>query len=198
MLYDHNDYMIVDGVIGLSKAFGRNIVAEGVETTEHGLMLLLMGCENAQGYAISRPLPAGKFFKWLYEQYEAEPQWLAYSSKNYTPQETQINLLLLAFNAWTNLFKENIYSPSHEAKTWPTLNPSQNLSVNWVVRVKHSGIFNSDWLNQINETIETSLKIAKEIQLLYMNDEIDLGRQQMVQFEQSTDKLLNLVSNIAK
>ncbi len=49
VLEDPSDYAIIDAVIGLSHSFNRNVIAEGVETTEHGLMLLLMGCKSSTG-----------------------------------------------------------------------------------------------------------------------------------------------------
>lgn len=58
MLHDSNDLAIVRGVIGLAHAFQREVIAEGVETTAHGLQLLALGCERAQGYGIARPMPA--------------------------------------------------------------------------------------------------------------------------------------------
>jgi len=36
ILDDPNDFTIIEGVIGLSDSFGREVIAEGVETTEHG------------------------------------------------------------------------------------------------------------------------------------------------------------------
>lgn len=65
MLDDPNDYAIIDGIIGLSNSFNREVIAEGVETLEHGFILLMMGCYKAQGYFISRPIPADKFPTWL-------------------------------------------------------------------------------------------------------------------------------------
>ncbi len=64
MLDDPDDLAILEGVIGLAKAFSRDIIAEGVETIEHGEMLLQLGCELAQGYGISHPLPPEAFFLW--------------------------------------------------------------------------------------------------------------------------------------
>jgi len=74
MLEDPNDYNIVDGVISLAKAFNRQVVAEGVETIEHGLMLLSMGCELAQGYQIARPMPAENIQQWC-QHFQLEPAW---------------------------------------------------------------------------------------------------------------------------
>jgi len=45
------------GHFGLAAAFHRQVIAEGVETVEHGTMLLRLGCELAQGYGIARPMP---------------------------------------------------------------------------------------------------------------------------------------------
>lgn len=64
MLDDPDDLTILEGVISLSGAFRRAVIAEGVETVEHGEMLLQLGCELAQGYGIARPMPAEKLLGW--------------------------------------------------------------------------------------------------------------------------------------
>ncbi|MCC8998032.1 MAG: bifunctional diguanylate cyclase/phosphodiesterase, partial [Candidatus Contendobacter sp.] len=65
MLDNPDDLAIVRGVIGLSSAFKRDIIAEGVETIEHGVLLLQLGCDYAQGYAIARPMPAEEVPGWV-------------------------------------------------------------------------------------------------------------------------------------
>lgn len=64
MLVDANDLSIVKGVIGLAHAFDRVVIAEGVETVEHGTSLIELGCELAQGYHIARPMPANNVADW--------------------------------------------------------------------------------------------------------------------------------------
>jgi diguanylate cyclase (GGDEF)-like protein/PAS domain S-box-containing protein len=64
MLDDMEDLAILEGVIGLSRAFRCEVIAEGVETLEHGAMLLQLGCELAQGYGIARPMPAQALPEW--------------------------------------------------------------------------------------------------------------------------------------
>jgi diguanylate cyclase (GGDEF)-like protein/PAS domain S-box-containing protein len=64
MLDDPDDLSILEGVLGLAIAFRRQVIAEGVETVEHGKMLLQLGCELAQGYGIARPMPAHEFPGW--------------------------------------------------------------------------------------------------------------------------------------
>ncbi len=64
MLQDREDRGIVEGVIRLAAAFGRQVIAEGVETMAHGAALLALGCTLAQGYAIARPMPAKDLPQW--------------------------------------------------------------------------------------------------------------------------------------
>jgi len=67
MLHDVDDFAIVEGVIALAKSFKRDVIAEGVETIEHGTALLQIGCELAQGYGIARPMPASDIPSWINE-----------------------------------------------------------------------------------------------------------------------------------
>ncbi|WP_210725575.1 sensor domain-containing protein [Candidatus Colwellia aromaticivorans] len=65
MLIDVDDLAIIEGVIALAKSFKRDVIAEGVETIEHGTALLQLGCELAQGYGIARPMPASDIPAWI-------------------------------------------------------------------------------------------------------------------------------------
>ena len=74
MLDDPDDLAILQGVIGLAAAFKRKVIAEGVETVAHGNLLLQMGCDLGQGYAIARPMPAQDFPQWL-RHWRTNPVW---------------------------------------------------------------------------------------------------------------------------
>lgn len=65
MLNNTDDRAIVEGVIGLVHAFHREVIAEGVESPAHGALLQTLGCEFAQGYGISHPLPAADIPGWI-------------------------------------------------------------------------------------------------------------------------------------
>jgi EAL domain-containing protein (putative c-di-GMP-specific phosphodiesterase class I) len=78
MLEDTDDLAIVKGVVSLSKAFQLEVIAEGVETIAHGVALLKLGCELAQGYGIARPMPADDIPEWV-SNWKADNSWLAKS-----------------------------------------------------------------------------------------------------------------------
>jgi diguanylate cyclase (GGDEF)-like protein/PAS domain S-box-containing protein len=78
MLIDLNDLAIIEGVISLAKAFKRNVIAEGVETVEHGYALLQLGCELGQGYGISPPIPASEILEWT-NKWKTDESWIKIS-----------------------------------------------------------------------------------------------------------------------
>ncbi|BBN60449.1 EAL domain-containing protein [Hydrogenovibrio marinus] len=65
MLEDRDDMAIVDGILKLTQAFGRDVIAEGVETLEHCQRLYAMGCPKVQGYVIARPIKSEDFPNWV-------------------------------------------------------------------------------------------------------------------------------------
>ncbi len=76
MLGDPDDAAIVEGIIGLTVAFRRSVIAEGVETMGHGAMLLSLGCFQAQGYGVARPMPAQEVAPWIHAWASGE-RWKA-------------------------------------------------------------------------------------------------------------------------
>ena len=58
---DPNDAAITRGIIGLAKSLGLRVVAEGIEHAAQLEYLLASGCEEAQGYLLSRPLAPAVF-----------------------------------------------------------------------------------------------------------------------------------------
>lgn len=87
MLDDADDLAILQGVIGLARAFKREVIAEGVETVAHGSALLQLGCELAQGYGIGKPMPGPELLVWA-QRWRAAPSWISALSEQPPPQRT--------------------------------------------------------------------------------------------------------------
>lgn len=58
---DGEDVAIVQAIIDTSHALGLAVVAEGVETEAQRSLLAALGCDEAQGYLFSQPLPEDQF-----------------------------------------------------------------------------------------------------------------------------------------
>ena len=85
MLSRGEDMVMVEAVIGLGRAFGRSVVAEGAETPAHIGRLLALGCDVMQGYALARPMPAEDFLRWA-AAFRPDPNWFARQEEPGGPQ----------------------------------------------------------------------------------------------------------------
>jgi EAL domain-containing protein (putative c-di-GMP-specific phosphodiesterase class I) len=67
MIEDPNDAQIVRSTIDLAHNLGLKVIAEGVENRPLWDRLRDLGCDEAQGYYISRPLSSTDLTQWLTE-----------------------------------------------------------------------------------------------------------------------------------
>jgi diguanylate cyclase (GGDEF)-like protein/PAS domain S-box-containing protein len=70
VLTDDEDRTLVSAIVGLSRAFARAVIAEGVETPDQAATLLALGCELGQGFGICRPMPASHVVGWAAQHSE--------------------------------------------------------------------------------------------------------------------------------
>lgn len=68
MIDNAQDAIIVRSTIGLAHNLGLAVIAEGVENAQTADALREMGCDQAQGYYYSRPLPLPDLLAWLDRQ----------------------------------------------------------------------------------------------------------------------------------
>jgi diguanylate cyclase (GGDEF)-like protein len=62
---DIGDTKIVRSTIDLGHNMGLRVVAEGIESEAAWRMLARMGCDQGQGYFMSRPIPADRLAEWI-------------------------------------------------------------------------------------------------------------------------------------
>jgi diguanylate cyclase (GGDEF)-like protein/PAS domain S-box-containing protein len=74
LLYTSSSLSIIEASVGLARAFNVNVVAEGVESEEHGKILLQLGCTIAQGYIISKAMPVEDIIAWI-TSYKGFSSW---------------------------------------------------------------------------------------------------------------------------
>lgn len=188
MLDDPSDYAIIDGIIGLSDSFNREVIAEGVETTEHGLMLLLMGCKEAQGYGIAKPMPANEIPSWL-DSYTPNYDWLTDGNKYRSEKEKKKKLFRLTTEQWKNLFISNIQSSPKNVEHWPIIDKKHCHCGYWLERAIKDQDFEKDALDKLILVHDEVHFIAHNIQLLYQQGDLELSRDGLEQFNSMFNKM---------
>ncbi|MDP2809751.1 MAG: EAL domain-containing protein [Rhodocyclaceae bacterium] len=92
------DLAVVESVIGLTRAFSRKLVAEGVETVEIGMLLLNMGCSVGQGYGIARPMPPEAIPDWV-AGFVPDPNW-AIPTAHFAHEDMPLFMAELDHRTW--------------------------------------------------------------------------------------------------
>lgn len=62
---DADDTKIVRSTIDLGHNMGLRVVAEGVENLKVMQLLAELGCDQAQGYFMSKPIPVDQIYAWI-------------------------------------------------------------------------------------------------------------------------------------
>ncbi|MFK5950392.1 MAG: PAS domain S-box protein [Methylococcales bacterium] len=192
MLDDSDDYVIIDGVIALADSFNREVIAEGVETTNHGLMLLIMGCERAQGYGISKPIPADTFLSWL-NNYTPNQEWLSFSSKQRTVKENKIKLYRLVSERWKNLFISNMQSAPQDMEVCPIMDMRCCHCSYWIHRARQEQLFEEKWQHRLEQAHEKIHNIAHELLVKYQQADFDGAVDGIAEFNLAFESMSNIL-----
>jgi len=190
ILDDPDDFSIIEGVIGLANSFNRKVIAEGVETVEQGLMLLIMGCNNAQGYGISRPMSSSAFQDWL-SNYTPNKQWLEYA-KNIpkTQEEKQKELFRLILDKWQQSFEKNILSSPDSIipEQWPIL---KSTKCHCGILIKQKHLIGNKSQQQLKEIHNNMHNIANDLLKKYQEGEVENARNGLKDLNLLVDKMLS-------
>ena len=126
MLNDVDDLAIVEGVLALAAAFNLEVIAEGMETSAQGEMLLQIGCDKAQGFAIARPIPAKEVANWI-DNWQPDTSWL--DRPSFIRADLPLLFASAEYKVWFNGIEGYLHSKIPKPKvlssrfgTWLTIN----------------------------------------------------------------------------
>lgn len=117
VLDDPEDLSILEGVLGLATAFDRIVIAEGVETVDHGRLLLQLGCVYGQGFGIAHPMPGNELLAWS-AAWNPAPAWLNVASV--APRKRTLMYAAVAHRAWVSAMESFLLGARHAP---PALDP---------------------------------------------------------------------------
>ena len=189
ILEDPSDYAIIEGVIGLANAFNRKIIAEGVESQEHGLMLIMMGCEQAQGYGIAKPMPAKELAAWL-ERYVPNQEWIQFSKQQRSTKENKVKLFQLVARYWMSRFVSNIQSSAQEVMDWPLMLGKTDHCGKWLSQEHQELLFEQERLAQLDKIYDEFRLTAQGLYRRYQEDDIEGARAGLAELQITFDKVL--------
>jgi len=191
MLIDSNDLAILDGVLGFANAFGREAIAEGVESIEHGIMLLQLGCDLAQGYAIAKPMPVEKMQEWA-DNWKLPTAWqdikiinrsempllfasvehrgwiksIALYIKGIQPIPKMLESDQCHFGEWLHERGEKMYGNMPEYQTLYSLHKKVHTEAIRLVNLKQNDGYEAA-IKQLNSLEKLSQQLLKELNHLY-------------------------------
>lgn len=79
MLSHASEMLVVEAIIELTNIFKINVIAEGVESIEQGVVLQRYGCNLAQGNGIAKAMLESELISWA-KDYNPDPNWMLWAN----------------------------------------------------------------------------------------------------------------------
>lgn len=190
MLDDPDDLGIVESVVKLAHAFNRQVIAEGVETLEHGAMLIHLGCPLVQGYGIARPMPAEKLPAWI-GQWHKNAAWLTLDKR--LPAREDLTLLVAAqsHRNWIDKIVEHLEHP--EAEVSASMDSLHCRFGRWYRgsgTVRYGEFREFQAIDSQHERVHV---LAAEMVNMAESGDTEIARRQIPELYQTRDALLKLI-----
>jgi len=158
-------------------------------------MLLAMGCELAQGYAISRPMPSSDIANWLCN-YQASKAWIAFAENSFSSKELKLEIFKLALNQWVNVFEKNIQSIPESIKQWPIMSKTHSHTGTWIKRARKEALLKKSYLNNLTQEHDAIFSIARELKEKYQSGDVNLARDGLKELRKAFETTKNILQEV--
>lgn len=120
ILRSRDDRHLVQGVIGIAHAFEREVIAEGVESAMHGLLLMDLGCTLAQGFGIAEPMPPEQLASWI-SAFRLPRLWAERPAVDWAAEDLSLLSMEAVHRAWVARLVRHV--STEKATKLPELHP---------------------------------------------------------------------------
>jgi diguanylate cyclase (GGDEF)-like protein len=190
MLDDPDNLSILEGVMGLSIAFNREVLAEGVETVEHGTTLLQLGCELAQGYCIARAMPAHMLANWA-ANWRIDAAWAS------VPTCDRVNLPLLharvEHRCWVSAVENYVHG---KVDVPPSLDSRHSRFYKWLEAVGPDRHVGHSPIVKIDPLFRQAHELAERMIALSDQEQRPKALEQLARLHTLRDQLLDHLSEL--
>lgn len=201
MLTEPEDCKIVEGVIALAQSFNIQVIAEGVESIAHGEVLLAMGCNQAQGYALSRPLPINQLHTFL-TSYQPFGSWCALSGLLKNHKQARVSLFYFYLKYWMQQLRERLFADPDVRTEWPITQLLDSHCGIWLEKARYHHYLDTATLNQISEYHQAIFSSGNDLLASYLAGDIHASRAgfnaQESTFQTTLAQLHSLITQMAE
>lgn len=200
MLNEPEDCKIVEGVIALAQSFNIQVIAEGVESITHGEVLLAMGCNQAQGYALTKPLPIKQLNIFL-TAYKPFTQWCDQAEllKNY--KQARLSLFYFYLKHWLHQLQESLFADPEIKTEWPITNLSDSHCGIWLEKAQYHHYFDNVTLTKVTQYHQHIFQSGNDLLARYLAGDIHASRAsftaQISSFHETLAKLNSLIQGMS-
>ena len=194
MLDDPEDMAIVEGVIGLTQAFKRKVIAEGVETVGHGLALLLLGCDLAQGYGIARPMPPEQFPAWV-AQFMPDELWNSATAFNWSREDLPLLIAEADHKRWIQSLHDHVAGHADSARR-PECQPGECRFGRWYYDANCPHRRNTESFLRIEAVHNRVHQIGNELLALHASGDKLGVASQLPLLEEASNALISCLQQI--
>jgi diguanylate cyclase (GGDEF)-like protein/PAS domain S-box-containing protein len=196
ILENSSSMSIVEATVGLGQAFSTSVVAEGVESIEHGKILLQFGCHLGQGFGIAKPMSGESVGKWI-KNWKGNNLW-----KTIEPIPSENRSILYAsteHRKWVTQVENYIYGKSKEL---PQLNSNKCLLGRWLIRNSDGICSQNHEFQEVKELHDELHKFAEYIifssdenKTVHLNKLHGIKREILAKFDTLINKICRTVQN---
>lgn len=175
MLTEPEDCKIVEGVIALAQSFNIQVIAEGVESIAHGEVLLAMGCNQAQGYALARPMPIEQLMTFL-SAYQPFSQWCAQSGLLKNHKQARLSLFYFYLKHWIHQLQERLFAEPEIKTEWPITQLADSHCGIWLEKARYHHYLDNTTLDQISHYHQYIFHSGNDLLASYLAGDIHASR----------------------
>ena len=193
VLDNRDDLVLIEGIIGLAKAFQRTVIAEGVESTEQSILLNRLGCEIVQGYGIAKPMPAEQVLDWI-NSYSIEPRLASWSKHHWELSDFPLLVAQYDHVNWTREIISYIENQEMHLSINELLHHDQCRFGQWYYGEAQERYQHLDEFKQIEPLHDEIHRIAREIVNQINNNQHQLAQQNSNLLLAEKEKILHKLS----
>lgn len=194
MLDDSENMAIVQAIGALASAFDIKVTAEGAENIEQVISLIEMGCDEIQGYAIAKPMPAEEVKEFICK-FTPDPRWKIASQT--LPSRADFELLLAESNHkyWVEMVIAEL-SKKDTDKSLLILDHKQCRFGKWFEQGKQKKYKVSSNFKELDSTHQKIHQKAKDTFEILQNEQRAINKDEIREFQDLSKQITQILNKL--